>query len=114
MNADHETVNVKPLQARDPRTAKNHDARRRLNALRARARHAKNAPARIAVTTPLDAPDAIARHTKIDSAWQVKRSLTRKRIRATGKMLSRWWKRYSAGWKRWMEDRIDINDGEAE
>lgn len=95
---DIETAHVKPLVQRDPAADKARDRRRLQRAILGR--YGTHAPKDAIKTT----------HVRPDGVKQVARRLTTKRIRAAGRMIGRWWLRYSRGWQQWMQDRIDVDD----
>lgn len=98
MNADHETVNVKPLQARDPRADKRRDWRKYLHAMRGRR----------GAFADLDMPRTPA--LRSDAAHQIARKQAVKQARHAAHLEERWWRRYFRLWKDWMADRTDIDD----
>ncbi len=95
---DIETAHVKPLVQRDPAADKARDRRRLQRAILGR--YGTHAPKDAIKTT----------HVRPDGVKQVARRLTTKRIRAAGRMIGRWWLRYSRGWQQWMQDRVDVDD----
>ncbi len=95
---DIETAHVKPLVQRDPAADKARDRRRLQRAILGR--YGTHAPKDAIKTT----------HVRPDGVKQVARRLTTKRIRAAGRMIGRWWLRYSRGWQQWMRDRVDVDD----
>jgi len=100
-SVDHETVSPKAAAQRSPSASKQRDRRRLQRAIQGR--YGAYAPDSTPRTT----------HVRTDGVKAVTRRLAVKRLRAAGRQLGRWWKRYARGWKQWMEDRADSNEGEA-
>ena len=97
---DHETVAPRPHVQRDPAAEKARDRRRLQRAILGR--YGSHPPSDVARSLRVR-PDGIK---------QVTRRLAVKRVRAAGRMIGRWWKRYSRGYKAWMMDRIDQDENE--
>lgn len=96
---DHETVDPRPHVQRDPAASKQRDRRHLQRAILAR-------------YGSWTQPDATTKtHVRSDGIKQVTRRLAVKRLRAAGRSISRWWKRYSRGWQEWMADRQDSDEG---
>ena len=95
---DIETDNPKIAAQRSPADDKRRDRRRLQRAILGR--YGTHAPKDAIKTT----------HVRPDGVKQVARRLTTKRIRAAGRMIGRWWLRYSRGWQQWMQDRVDVDD----
>lgn len=95
---DIETDNPKIAAQRSPAADKARDRRRLQRAILGR--YGTHAPKDAIKTT----------HVRSDGVKQVARRLTTKRIRAAGRMIGRWWLRYSRGWHQWMQDRVDVDD----
>ena len=96
---DIETAHVKPLVQRDPAASKQRDRRRLQRAILGR--YGTHAPKDAIKTT----------HVRPDGVKQVNRRLTTKRIRAAGKAIGRFWKRYLREFQDWYFDRQDSDDG---
>jgi len=96
---DHETVDPRPHVQRDPAADKARDRRRLQRAILGR--YGAHPPSEVLRST----------HVRPDGVKQVTRRLAVKRIRTAGRMIARWWKRYSRGWQEWMADRQDSDEG---
>lgn len=95
---DIETADPRPHVQRDPAASKAKDRQRLARTIRAR--YGAHPPEGVTRST----------HVRSDGVKQVTRRLAVKRLRATGRAIGRWWKRYSRGWQQWMQDRVDVDD----
>ena len=99
VSTDIETDNPKIAAQRSPAQSKQRDRRRLQRAILGR--YGTHAPKDAIKTT----------HVRPDGVKQVNRRLTTKRIRAAGKAIGRFWKRYLREFQDWYFDRQDSDDG---